>query len=53
MLTLLHPGEEDGILFKTLYITKMPKEVRGHVLANDMHLNSRELSELVDNLWCG
>ena len=50
MLALLPPGEEDGILFKTLYVTKLPKEVRGHVLANDMHLDSRELSELADDL---
>ena len=53
MLALLPPGEEDGILFKTLYVTKLPKEVRGHVLANGMHLNSRELSKLADDLWCG
>ena len=53
MLALLPPGEEDGILFKTLYVTKLPKEVRGHVLANGMHLDSRELSELADDLWCG
>ena len=46
-------GEEDGILFKTLYVTKLPKEVRGHVLANSMHLDSMELSELADDLWCG
>ena len=53
MLAVLPPGEEDSILFKTLYITKLPKEVRGHVLANGMHLDSRELSELANNLWCG
>ena len=35
-----------------LNVTKLPKEVRGQVLANSMHLNSRELSELADNLWC-
>ena len=27
--------------------------MRGHVLANGMHLYSRELSELADDLWCG
>ena len=53
MLALLPPGAEDDILFKTLYVTKLPKEVRGHVLANGMHLDSRELSELADDLWCG
>ena len=50
MLALLPPGAEDNILFKTLYFTKLPKEVRGHVLANGMHLDSRELSELADDL---
>ena len=34
MLALLPSGAEDDILFKTLYVTKLPKEVRGHVLAN-------------------
>ena len=53
MLALLPPGAEDNILFKTLFVTKLPKEVRGHVLANGMHLDSRELSELADDLWCG
>ena len=50
MLALLPPRVEDDILFKALYITKLPKEVRGHVLANGMHLDSRELSELADDL---
>ena len=53
MLALLPPGAEDDILFKTLYVTKLPKEVRGQVLAKGMHLNSRELSELADDFWCG
>ena len=53
MLALLPPGEKDGTLFKTLYVTKLPKEVRGHVLANGMHLDSRELAELADDLWGG
>ena len=53
MLALLPPGAEDDILFKTLYVTKLPKELRGHVLANSMHLDSRELFELADDLWCG
>ena len=44
------PERKTNILFKTLYVTKLPKEVRDHVLANGMHLNSRELSELADDL---
>ena len=50
MLALLPPGTEDDILFKILYVTKLPKKVTGLVLGNSMHLNSRELS---DDLWCG
>ena len=58
MLALLPPppSEENSILFKRLYVTELPKEVRGHMLANGMHLNSRELSKLVwlkrVPLWC-
>ena len=47
MLALLPPRVEDNILFKTIYVTKLPKEVGGHVLANGMHLDSRELSWLM------
>ena len=53
MLALLPPDAEDNILFKTLDVTKLPKEVRGHVFSNGMNLDSRELSELADDLWCG
>ena len=53
MLALLPPGEEDSILFKLLYVIKLSKEVRSHVLAHGMHLDSREMADLADNLWCG
>ena len=52
MLALLPPGEEDSILFKLLYVIKLSKEVRSHVLAHGMHLDSREMAVLADNLWC-
>ena len=52
MLALLPPGADDNILFKTLYVTKLPREVRSHVLAHGMHLDSREMAVLADNLWC-
>ena len=45
----------NNILFKTLYdvyVTKLPREVRSHVLAHGMHLDSREMAVLADNLWC-
>ena len=53
MLAQLAPGEEDGILFKTLFMTKLPREVRSHVLARGMNHSSRDMAYLVDNLWCG
>ena len=52
MLALLHPGVDDGILFKTLYVTKLPREVRTHVLAHGMQLDSREMADLADDIWC-
>ena len=44
------PGEEDSILFKMLYVTKLPSNVRSHVLAW-ISLSSREMTSLADNLW--
>ena len=52
MLALLPPGADDNILFKTLYVTKLPREVRSHVLAHGMHLDSREMADLADDHWC-
>ena len=46
MLALLPPGADDSILFKTLYVTKLPREVYG------MHLDSREMADLADDHWC-
>ena len=44
MLALLPPGEEDVIFFKTLFVTKLPREVRSHVLACQMNLSSRDMA---------
>ena len=52
MLALLPPREEDGILFKTLYVTKLPREVRSQVLAHGISLSSREMADLAEDLWC-
>ena len=46
----------NNILFKTLYdvyVTKLPREVRSRVLAHGMLLDSREMTDLADDLWCG
>ena len=54
MLALLPPpGPDGGILFKTLYVTKLPIEVRSHALAHGMYLDSREMANLADDIWWG
>ena len=53
MLAMLPPGEEDGVLFKMLYVTKVPSKVRSHVMAGGMSLSSREMASLADDLWFG
>ena len=51
MLFLLPPGEDGGILFKTLYATKLPSKVRSQVMAGGISLSSREMVLLSDDLW--
>ena len=51
MLALMLPGEEDGVLFKLLYVTKLPSEVRGHMMTHGISLSSREMDSLADDLW--
>ena len=41
------PGEEDGILFKTLYVTKLPSQVRSHMLVRGFKLISLMASWLM------
>ena len=51
MLALMLPGEEDGVLFKLLYVTKLPSEVWGHMMTHWISLSSREMDSLADDLW--
>ena len=53
MLALLPTGEEDCILFKLLYVTKLPSKVRSQVLAPGINLSSMEKASLTDDLWFG
>ena len=51
MLALLPPGEPDGLLFKTLYINRLPMDIRDHVVAAGLNLTSREMAAVADNIW--
>ena len=51
LLALLPPGEVDGLLFKTIFLTKLPSDIRDHVAAQLENLSSREMGRLADNWW--
>ena len=51
MLALLPPGELDGLLFKTIFLARLPSKIRGHVAAQFGTLTSRQMGALADNLW--
>ena len=51
LLALLAPGEVDGLLFKTIFLTKLPSDIRDPVAAQLENLSSREMGRLADN-WC-
>ena len=42
----------ETMLFKMLYVTKLPSNVRSHLLVW-ISLSSREMTSLADNLWFG
>ena len=48
MLALLPPGEDDRLLFRTLYLARLPNKSRDHVALE--LLSSREMAFLADNL---
>ena len=51
MLAMLPPGEADGILFKCIFLSRLPSDIRDHVSAQSKTLNSRELGSFADELW--
>ena len=51
MLALLPPGEPDGIIFKALFINRLPADIRNHVVAAGLNTTSREMAAMADNLW--
>ena len=51
MLALLLEGEAPGLLFKSLFLARLPGDMRGHMQAQVMRLNSQELAHLADTIW--
>ena len=51
LLSWLPAGEVDGLLFKTVFITRMPKEISDHLARKLRSKTSRELAALADQLW--
>jgi len=51
MLTLLPSGEPPGMLFKALWLSRLPSDVRGHVQLQADTLDCIPLGELADKAW--
>lgn len=51
MLSLLPPGEPPGLLFKRLFILKLPADLQPEVSKKISRLNARELAEYADSKW--
>lgn len=51
MLALLPTGEQPGILFKSIFLARLPGDMRDHVQASAEQLDCRALASLADNIW--
>ena len=51
MLSLLPNGEQPGILFKSVFLARLPGDMRDHVQARAAELECRDLAALADNIW--
>ena len=51
MLAMLPPGEQKRILFKYIFLSWLPSDIRDHVSAQSKTLSSRELGSFTDELW--
>lgn len=51
LLALLPPGEPDGLLFRTVFLTRLPDEIQDQVSAQAKVLTTVQLGELADSLW--
>jgi len=51
MLSLLPNNEQPGMLFKALYLSRLPADVRGHVQLQADTLDCVQIGELADKAW--
>ena len=51
MLALLPPGEVDGILFKCVFLSRLPMDIRDQVTTKAKQLTSKQLGQYADELW--
>lgn len=51
MLASLPVGEQPGLLFKGLFLNRLPSDLRDRVAENISDLGPRELAVLADTLW--
>ena len=51
LLAMLPPGELDGLLFKAIFLTRLPDDLRTHVAPHAKTMESRQLAAHADQLW--
>jgi len=51
MLALLPVSETPGVLFKSVFLARLPGDMRDHVQAHAERLSCRELAGMADNIW--
>lgn len=51
LLALLPPGELPGILFKQVFMGRLPSDVRAHVRGAAQHQDCRQLAAAADTIW--
>jgi len=52
LLAMLPQGEVDGLIFKGIFVSRLPEDLRDHVGRHVRTMRSRELAALADDLWC-
>lgn len=51
LLAQLPHGETDGLLFKGVFLSRLPDDIRDHVAARGKDLSSTQMAALADDLW--
>jgi len=51
LLALLPTGEHPGLLFKTVFLNRLPEDVRAHVQGGAKEQDCRELAAAADVIW--